>query len=50
MTAALDEFLTKTKDNPKRTMVNVNDSLLSRLYLKDTAFQQLMQKRIFNVL
>ncbi len=31
-------------------MVNVNDSLLSRLYLKDTAFQQLMQKRIFNVL
>ncbi len=31
-------------------MVNINDSLLSRLYLKDTAFQQLMQKRIFNVL
>lgn len=31
-------------------MVNVDDSLLSRLYLKDTAFQQLMQKRIFNVL
>lgn len=26
------------------------NSLLSRLYLKDTAFQQLMQKRIFNVL
>ena len=31
-------------------MINVNDSLLSRLYLKDTAFQRLMQKRIFNVL
>ncbi|MDE6443344.1 MAG: phosphoenolpyruvate synthase [Muribaculaceae bacterium] len=31
-------------------MQSVNDSLLSRLYLKDTAFQQLMQKRIFNVL
>lgn len=31
-------------------MVNVDDSVLSRLYLKDTAFQQLMQKRIFNVL
>ena len=31
-------------------MINVNDSLLSTLYLKDTAFQRLMQKRIFNVL
>lgn len=31
-------------------MINVNDSLLSRLYLKDTAFQSLMQRRIFNVL
>ena len=31
-------------------MHTVNDSLLSRLYLKDTAFQNLMQKRIFNVL
>ncbi len=31
-------------------MTNVNDSLLSTLYLKDTAFQRLMQKRIFNVL
>lgn len=31
-------------------MTNVNDSLLSTLYLKDTAFQSLMQKRIFNVL
>ncbi|MDE6578634.1 MAG: response regulator, partial [Muribaculaceae bacterium] len=31
-------------------MQSVNDSVLSRLYLKDTAFQQLMQKRIFNVL
>ena len=31
-------------------MNNVDDSLLSRLYLKDTAFQRLMQKRIFNVL
>lgn len=31
-------------------MKNVNDSVLSRLYLKDTAFQNLMQKRIFNVL
>ena len=24
--------------------------MLSRLYLKDTAFQDLMQKRIFNIL
>lgn len=31
-------------------MNSVNDSLLSRLYLKDTAFQSLMRKRIFNVL
>ena len=31
-------------------MTNVTDSLLSQLYLKDTAFQRLMQKRIFNVL
>ena len=31
-------------------MQNVNDSVLSRLYLKDTAFQNLMQRRIFNVL
>lgn len=31
-------------------MVNVNESMLSTLYLKDTEFQQLMQKRIFNVL
>ncbi len=31
-------------------MNTVDDSLLSRLYLKDTAFQNLMQKRIFNVL
>lgn len=31
-------------------MVNVNDSMLSKLYLKDTEFQNLMQKRIFNVL
>lgn len=31
-------------------MHTVNDSLLSRLYLKDTAFQNLMQRRIFNVL
>ncbi len=31
-------------------MISVTDSLLSRLYLKDTAFQRLMQKRIFNVL
>ena len=31
-------------------MVSLSDSLLSRLYLKDTAFQRLMQKRIFNVL
>lgn len=31
-------------------MNNVDDSLLSRLYLKETAFQDLMQKRIFNVL
>lgn len=31
-------------------MKSVNDTMLSRLYLKDTAFQDLMQKRIFNVL
>ena len=31
-------------------MKNVNDTMLSRLYLKDTAFQDLMQKRIFNIL
>lgn len=31
-------------------MKTVNDAMLSRLYLKDTAFQSLMQKRIFNVL
>lgn len=31
-------------------MKSVDDTLLSRLYLKDTAFQDLMQKRIFNIL
>ncbi len=31
-------------------MKEFNDSLLSRLYLKDTAFRDLMQRRIFNVL
>ncbi len=31
-------------------MDSVNDTLLSTLYLKDTAFQNLMQRRIFNVL
>ncbi|MDE5902420.1 MAG: phosphoenolpyruvate synthase [Muribaculaceae bacterium] len=31
-------------------MHTVDDNLLSTLYLKDTAFQNLMQKRIFNVL
>lgn len=31
-------------------MDNINESALSRLYLKDTAFQDLMQRRIFNVL
>lgn len=31
-------------------MKTVNDTMLSRLYLKETAFQDLMQKRIFNVL
>ncbi len=31
-------------------MQNVDDNLLSRLFLKDTAFQNLMQRRIFNVL
>ena len=31
-------------------MKSVNDNMLSRLYLKDTAFQDLMQRRIFNVL
>ena len=28
----------------------MNEDALSQLYLKDTAFQNLMQKRIFNVL
>lgn len=31
-------------------MQNVDDTLLSRLYLKETSFQNLMQRRIFNVL
>jgi len=31
-------------------MNNIDDNMLSRLYLKDTAFQNLMQRRIFNVL
>lgn len=31
-------------------MKTVNENMLSRLYLKDTAFQDLMQKRIFNIL
>lgn len=31
-------------------MRNVDEKLLSTLYLKDTAFQNLMQRRIFNVL
>lgn len=31
-------------------MKHVDDNMLSRLYLKDTAFQTLMQKRISNVL
>ena len=31
-------------------MKTLDDTLLSRLYLKETAFQDLMQKRIFNVL
>lgn len=31
-------------------MDNINEEALSRLYLKDTAFQDLMQRRIFNVL
>ena len=30
-------------------MKNVDDTMLGRLYLKDTAFQELMQKRIFNL-
>ena len=28
----------------------MNEQALSRMYLKDTAFQNLMQRRIFNVL
>ena len=28
----------------------MNEKLLSQLYLKDTAFRDLMQRRIFNVL
>lgn len=31
-------------------MQTIDENLLSKLYLKDTAFQNLMQKRIFNVL
>lgn len=31
-------------------MINFNENALSTLYLKETAFQNLMQKRIFNVL
>lgn len=31
-------------------MKNLDETMLSRLYLKDTAFQNLMQRRIFNVL
>lgn len=31
-------------------MKNVDEGMLGRLYLKETAFQDLMQKRIFNVL
>ena len=31
-------------------MKSVDDTMLSRLYLKDTAFQELMQRRIFNIL
>ncbi len=31
-------------------MITYDDSLLSRLYLKETSFADLMQKRIFNVL
>ena len=31
-------------------MKTIDDTLLSRLYLKETAFQNLMQRRIFNVL
>ena len=31
-------------------MKTVDDKMLKRLYLKDTAFQDLMQKRIFNIL
>ena len=30
--------------------LNMNEDALSQLYLKDTAFQDLMQKHIFNVL
>lgn len=31
-------------------MNNLNENALNRLYLKDTAFQNLMQRRIFNIL
>lgn len=31
-------------------MKSVNDTMIGRLYMKETAFQNLMQKRIFNVL
>ena len=31
-------------------MERTNGTAMSRMYLKDTAFQDLMQRRIFNVL
>ena len=31
-------------------MKEIDDSVLQKLYLKDTAFQNLMQRRIFNIL
>ena len=31
-------------------MDSINEQAISKLYLKDTAFADLMQKRIFNVL
>jgi CheY-like chemotaxis protein len=36
--------------NQYPTVTQMNEDALSQLYLKDTAFQELMQKRIFNVL
>ena len=34
----------------KQPVYSIHEQLISQLYLKDTAFQNLMQRRIYNVL